>query len=193
MNPGVKPPARRRSRLRLIGMLAATTLAAACGDASPPAGQVSFLGSDDASTTTGYLAASGDTVFFGGAVVENTGDDSATLTDASLLGDVSSSDAQVTTARVVDPAVRDGSLIGVGRWPHRPLLRASVPIDGYTLLPGAQAEVLVIVKVHRAGNWYWPRTALDYRVAGQLYRTTTPLGSMVCVPPLDRCDPAFAD
>lgn len=130
--------------------------------------------------TAGFLADAGQSVVFGATYVKNTGTSAATLQSAALLGDVPSEAAEVAEVRAVDPADHDGELVGAGPWPFEDYAKSSEPLEGYSLVPGAEAELLFIVEVHETGSWHWPRTQLIYETEGDVFEDITTVGFMVC-------------
>lgn len=111
-------------------------------------------------------AGPGDHIVFGTTVLVNEGDTPATLIEAELVGEVPASAVEVVDARVHEGAV------AAGPWPNDHSHDA-VPLDGYELAPGAEVAVLLVLEVHEAGRWTWPKVAVDYTSAdGERHQIT---------------------
>ena len=150
-------------------------LLAACTDANgdteaPSArtdGPVQFEGGERFGSTAAVHADAGTAVVFGQTLVRNDGRKPATLTGASLGGEGTvDGGAAVSQARALD-LTGDRDLVGAAVWPFEDYRERSVPLAGYTLGPGGEAELLFVVMVEETGEWYWPRTRVQYDVDGE--------------------------
>ena len=163
------------ARARLVSCLcAATMLLAACsgtGAAFAPStdGPVTF-DADPRTASTAYVHAdAGERVVFGATTIRNDGDTAATLTAGSLGGAGTVADgAAVSTVRVVDLSAGPRDLVGAAVWPFEDYRRRSVPLQGFSLQPGTEAELLFVVTVDRTGQWYWPTTSVRYEAGGHV-------------------------
>jgi hypothetical protein len=150
------------------------------GDEPESGGPVAFTADHRVVQNAGMRAHAGQTVVFGAATVRNHGTKPATLTAASLEGTPTGDGAaRLATVRVVD-VTDGGDLVGAAVWPFEDYGKRSVPLEGYTLKPGDEAELLFIVDVQRTGVRYWPRTSVRYDSEDVSYQDETPLGFVVC-------------
>lgn len=150
-------------------------------------GPVSFVGSDSGFTpVSGVFASAGDRVVYGATTVRNAGQVAATLRSAHLVGDVDSAAAAISAVRVMDLSGTAHDLVGAALWPFEDFQARSEPLAGFELLPGREAELLIIVDVAETGDWHWPTTAVDYEVQGTEYRDEAPFGFHIC-PSEDVC------
>jgi hypothetical protein len=168
-------------------LLLAVLVGCSAGDEPSGSGPVAFVDDPQLTQTSGILADAGDVVVFGATYVQNTGDAPATLLAAELDGDVPDDSAEVVEVRALDPAEQDGELIGAGPWPFEDYAKVSEPLDGYRLPAGAEAELLLVVKVHRTGTWHWPRTRVTYRSDGESFEDSTTFGFRVCPASAGEC------
>jgi hypothetical protein len=140
--------------------------------------------------TAGVRANARQKVVFGATTVRNDGDQPATLAGGTLDGTNSRTDgARLSTVRVVDVSAGNADLVGAAVWPFEDYRRRSVPLEGYTLEPGAEAELLFVVKVGKTGEWYWPTTTVRYDSGSGSYQDQTSFGFMVCPRAADSCEP----
>jgi hypothetical protein len=139
--------------------------------------------------TAGLHANAGEKVVFGATTIRNHGDVPATLTAGALVeGESATEGASVSTVRVVDTGA-GGDLVGAAQWPFEDYHERSVPLAGYELEPGAEAELLFIVDVARTGQWYWPTTSVQYDSGSGSYRDQANLGFAVCPRHVGECGP----
>ena len=160
---------------------------------APTNGPVIFQGAKIVQRA-GMETDAGRQVLFGALVVENQGDEPATLQSAQLVGEVDSSAASVEEVRVRDlgEAPGGGDIVGATKWPnpeYEELWRTSVPIDDAELEPGHAAALMFIIEVNKTGDWYWPKSSLDYDVAGEQFSALTNFGFQVCPPAPAECSP----
>lgn len=179
-----------------LSALLTIVLVAGCQHETSPAdtprgkaseGPVSFVGSDSGFTpVSGLFARAGDRVVYGATTIRNAGAASATLRAAQLVGDVDPSAATISSMRVVDLSGAAHDLVGAAQWPYEDFRERSLPLEDFELLPGHEAEVLIVVDVVKTGDWLWPATALTYEVDGKDFRTEAPFGFHIC-PSVDAC------
>lgn len=131
----------------------------------------------------------GSLVVFGANVLHNDGTAPLELTSAELVGDVPHDAAELVEARAIDPARTSGDLVGAGRWPYLNYRRLSQPLPGYVVEPGGDAELLLVVRIHRDGAWQWPNTQATYSVDGREFVAATRSGFMACAPRQLECVP----
>jgi hypothetical protein len=131
--------------------------------------------------SAGIRAHGGQHVVFGATTVRNTGSQTATLQSGELVGSVDDAGASLEAVRVVDIS-SGGDLVGAAIWPYEGFNEASEPIGGFSLGPGDEAELLYIVDIRKAGESFWPNSAIDYRVADMNYRAESNFGFRVCPP-----------
>lgn len=154
------------------------------------AADVSFVADPGVRTISGVAARDGDTVVFGAATVRNDGDTAAVLRDAFLVGDVPAEVAEVVEVRALDLTRHDTGPVGAARWPFERYPQLSEPLDGFTLEPGAEAEVLIVVQVHGTGvDAVWPQTVLEYDQSGRRNAARAYAGFQVCPPGPEGCAP----
>ena len=152
-------------------------------------GPVTFVGDPGFVQTAGVRAQAGQKVVFGATTVRNHSTEPATLTAGSLDGKpVGDGGARLATVRVVD-VTSGGDLVGAALWPFEDYRERSVPLEGYTLEPGAEAELLFVVRVAKTGEWYWPKTSVRYDSGAVSYQDETRFGFMVCPRGADTCEP----
>lgn len=187
----------RRAR-RAALLVAATVALSACtgevDDAAVPAesgsradGPVAFLDDPGFIQTAGMRADAGEEVVFGATEVRNNGPDPVTLEAGELVGDAGEG-AEVTEVRVMD-TTEGSELVGAGPWPFEGYGRRSVPLAGYTLMPGNQVELLFVVSVKETGTWYWPQTVVRYVSNDEAYNAASGIGFVVCPGASRRCGP----
>ncbi len=133
----------------------------------------------DLGSTVGVIAHAGQSVAFGARIV-NEGDTSATLESATFRGEESGGES----ARVVDVRVAEitptTDLIAAAPWPFEDLAEKSVPVEGYVLEPGEDAQVIYVVEVDRTGAWRRSRAQVNYRANGLRLATITRMWFEVC-------------
>lgn len=153
-------------------------------------GPVTF--GDNANTlesSFGILADAGEQVVFGGTSVRNDGADDAVLTGAGIYADSSATyGARVSQVRVLDlTTYPNATFIGAGRWPIKKYLERSEPLAGFTLAPGAAAELLLVITVEETGTWDWPTTVVEYDTPAGSFRDETKTGFMICPAAANDC------
>jgi hypothetical protein len=158
---------------------------------APTNGPVQFPGADIIQRA-GMHSAKGEQVLFGATTVVNKGDSTAILSAAELVGEISPSAAEVIEIRVIGlgEAPGTGDLLGASSWPargYREWWQDAAHVDGAQIKAGEAAELVFVVKVNETGDWYWPKTALDYSVDGTAYSAVTNFGFQVCPPPPGTC------
>lgn len=169
------------------------TAAAGCtpGDAERDAfsdGPVTFLPDDQVSLVTGFTARADDTVVFGLASIRNSGTSTATLTDASLDGQVPPSSAELVETRVIDPGLHHGTTVSAARWPYQDYTDSSEPLAGHVLGAGEEVELLFVVDVHETGSWTWPGSHVQYEVDDLPYQAgSSALVLRICAPRSSAC------
>lgn len=151
------------------------------GDAVDPTtdGPVVFPG-NDISQRAVIEAEPGQVVVFGAATVKNEGSAPVELIEADLVGDVSAAAAEVIDTRVIDLGRRPAELVGAAVWPFEDYADRSVPLEGFELAGGSEAELLVLVEVNDEGSWVWPRTRVRYLHDGETYQAETRFGFHIC-------------
>ncbi len=183
MSPGVN-----------AAMAAAFTLGTAACSATAAQGPsvdgpVNFT-ADERFVQTAYVHANGgQRVVFGATSVRNDGDAAATLAAGKLEGNgVVDAGADLVEVRVLDIS-GGGDLVGAARWPFEHYQRDSVPLHGFKLPPGGEAELLFVFSVERTGVWHWPQTVLNYKLDGKIYQARTNTGFLVCPSNRATCAP----
>jgi hypothetical protein len=158
-------------------------------DRQATGGPVAFVDDPHFVQTANVEAIAGQKVVFGATTVRNHGTKPATLTAGTLDGKpVGDGRARVSSVRVVD-VTSGGDLVGAAVWPFEDYRERSVPLEGYTLKSGAEAELLFVVDVAKTGQWYWPKTSVHYDSGAVSYQDETQFGFMVCPRGADTCEP----
>jgi hypothetical protein len=158
------------------------------GDSEQPtAGDVRFLSDEGVVQTAGVHADAGSTVVFGATAVRNYGLDPAILEAGSLLGAPAKDSAAVVAVRVREIS-GGGDLVGGALWPFEDYAERSAPLEGYSLAPSGEAELLLVIRVANTGEWYWPTTMLRYTANGVAHEVETSFGFLVCPTDVERCD-----
>lgn len=173
--------------------------AASCSSAQDPvtagtrskAGPAAFEGAQ-IDQRSGVYATVGQQVVFGATTIVNSGDRTVTLERGRLVGKIGPSEAKTVEVRVADLAdLPNGTdLVGVGSLPSADLesrWKIARSIDGVTIGAGGAVNVVFKVEVIKAGDWYWPRTAVDYRVGDAEYTAETHHGFQICPPAPAEC------
>jgi hypothetical protein len=114
--------------------------------------------------------------------VRNSGNTAAELTSGRLVGNVAADDAELVDVRVIDLQAHPGDLVGAATWPFEDYAARSVDGTGFSLPPGAEAELLFLVRVRAEGSWQWPSTSLRYASEGKSYEIETDTGFQICTP-----------
>ena len=86
-----------------------------------------------------------------------------------------------------------GDLIGGAPWPFDDYARRSVPLDGCSLPPSGEAELLFVIRVDETGEWYWQTTMLRFTANSVAHEVKTAFGFLVCPTDVGRCDVPAAD
>jgi|SRR5690606_30350704 len=142
--------------------LASLTLLAGCSDAPDNGGPLEFHGDATAKSSLTMQVEDGEQIVSGFNVVTNTGDDPVTLTDAYLEGDVPAEAAEKVEARALNPELTNFDILAGERWPYKNYAKLSEPINGFTVEPGAEVNIMIVVDVHKAGEHTWPATVVTY-------------------------------
>ncbi len=173
---------------KALAVLAGGACLASCaGPTQPRAGGVVFQGAE-LGQYAGVLAEAGQKVVFGATVVENAGSSAATLTEGRLVGAVASDEAEVVEVRARLLRADDGELVGAALWPFEDYALKSVPLAGFELAPGAEAELLYVVEVRQTGVWNWPAASVTYTSDDRSHEASASTGLQIC-PPKGDCPP----
>ena len=149
-------------------------------------GPVDFVGDERIEQAAGVYAKPGQTVVFGATVVKNAGESAVELTEGTLDGDVPAG-ARLLEVRVIDLASGPGDLVGAAVWPFEDYAERSVPLDGFSLAGGAEAELLYIVQVLDRGAWRWSGAGVRYLSDSGEFRAETNFGFEICAALPDEC------
>lgn len=186
--PSVMAPSRSAALLLAAGLFASGCTSGVGGPGSRDDGPVSFVGNSESVSTAGMHADADESVVFGATEVRNDGPDPVTLQAGELTGEwVQDDGAQVAEVRVLD-TTEGADMVGAGYWPYENYRRRSVPLDGFTLQPDRQVELLFIVSVEETGIWYWPQTMVRYVSDDRDYHAVIDFGFQICPRDIDECE-----
>jgi hypothetical protein len=133
---------------------------------------LSFVEDHDGSYGVGFDTDAPAKVVFGQTLVHNRSSTPIRLVSATLAEPRRDGAALVET-RALDLRAHPGDIIGADRWPSAVVQGRTSPVSEDVVQPGADAELLFIVRVERTGNYAWIHPQVSYLYNGRLATATS--------------------
>jgi hypothetical protein len=172
----------RSARVNAVAAVVMLVLSAGC----QPGIRDGPLAIDDGrGAVVGFQAREGQRVAYGFTVVTNQGDGRITNIAISLVptGDASSPGVSFEPAQVVDLGAHDEVSLAAGPWPYEKWGQVAIPLERYVLpAKSGRVELLIVMTVRATGQWFWPRTRVEYDFEGRRYAEEVDNGFAVCAP-----------
>jgi len=140
---------------------------------------------DGKGAVVGSEAEEGQRIVYGLNVITNQGDGPVTNVEAVLLpdGEDDAPGISFEPAQVVDIAANDLGYLAGGTWPYGEWAKHAKPLEGYSIPPKSRKiELLLIMTVKSKGQWFWPKTRIEYDYDGRRYAEEVTNGFALCAP-----------